>query len=40
MLGCKNKSTKREMFSVGALLEDAVGLPGLLSCEFWVEGKT
>ena len=27
--GCKNQSTNREMFSVGALFEDTIGLPGL-----------
>ena len=27
--GCRNQSTNHEMFSVGALLEDTVDLPGL-----------
>ena len=27
--GCKNQSTNREIFSVGALLDDRIGLPGL-----------
>ena len=27
--GCKNQSTNREMFYVGALFEDTIGLPGL-----------